>query len=256
MPDQINFLGDPILQAIDGNGIPIAGGLVWCYTAETDILQNMYSTINDATNQINPINNPFTLDSSGRASIVYRGASKFILEGSDIDPDTGHGTVIWTADNIGLDVASTIPSGTVQDFAGSETPSGWLLCDGSAVSRVVYAALFTAIGTIWGVGDGSTTFNLPNLARRARVGSGGAGTGTLGASVGSTGGEETHTLTTPEIPAHTHSYTVVSGTNAGASGVSFAAYVSTITGTTGSTGGGGAHNNIQPSAVMQAIIKI
>lgn len=53
------------------------------------------------------------------------------------------------------------PAGTLLDFAGSSAPSGWHLCDGSAVSRTTYAALFSAIGTTYGVGDGSTTFNLP-----------------------------------------------------------------------------------------------
>ena len=55
------------------------------------------------------------------------------------------------------------PIGSVQAFAGSTIPTGWLLCDGSAVSRTTYAALFAVIGTTYGTGNGSTTFNLPNL---------------------------------------------------------------------------------------------
>ena len=92
--------------------------------------------------------------------------------------------------------ASGIPSGTILDFGGTAVPSGYLGCGGSNVSRATYAALFTAIGTTWGVGDGSTTFGLPNFSRRAAVGSGGTGTGTLGNAVGNTGGAETHTLST------------------------------------------------------------
>lgn len=61
-------------------------------------------------------------------------------------------------------------------YAGSSVPTGWLECDGAAVSRTTYAALFTAIGTTWGAGDGSTTFNLPSWAGRTAVG---AGTGTV-----------------------------------------------------------------------------
>ena len=57
-----------------------------------------------------------------------------------------------------------VPTGCVQAFAGNTTPQGWLLCDGSAVSRTDYAALYAVIGTTYGAGDGSTTFNLPNLA--------------------------------------------------------------------------------------------
>ena len=59
-----------------------------------------------------------------------------------------------------------IPVGIVQAFAGTTTPQGWLLCDGSAVSRTTYAALFAVIGTTYGAGNGSTTFNLPNLTNR------------------------------------------------------------------------------------------
>ena len=57
----------------------------------------------------------------------------------------------------------TIPAGTISQFAGTAAPSGWLLCNGAAVSRTTYAALFAAIGTTWGVGNGSSTFNVPNL---------------------------------------------------------------------------------------------
>ncbi|MDI6872580.1 MAG: phage tail protein, partial [Bacillota bacterium] len=59
--------------------------------------------------------------------------------------------------------ANKVPPGVVVPYGGSTPPSGWLECDGAAVSRTAYAALFAAIGTIWGAGDGSTTFNLPDL---------------------------------------------------------------------------------------------
>lgn len=64
------------------------------------------------------------------------------------------------------------PSGSLVAYAGASAPSGWLLADGSAVSRTTYASLYTAIGTAWGVGDGSTTFNLPDMRGRVPVGSG------------------------------------------------------------------------------------
>ena len=69
-----------------------------------------------------------------------------------------------------------IPTGTIIDFAGASTPSGYLPCNGAAVSRSTYSALFTAISTIWGAGDGSTTFNVPNLNGRTTIGD---GTGTV-----------------------------------------------------------------------------
>ena len=69
-----------------------------------------------------------------------------------------------------------VPTGCVQAFAGNTTPQGWLLCDGSAVSRTDYAALFAVIGTTYGAGNGSTTFNLPNLIDRFVQGNATSGT--------------------------------------------------------------------------------
>ena len=82
------------------------------------------------------------------------------------------GTAVWKVKKIG----SEVPAGTMQMFAGNTIPAGWLLCDGSAVSRTDYAKLFSAIGTIYGAGDGSTTFTLPNLIDRFLQGSATAGT--------------------------------------------------------------------------------
>ena len=69
-----------------------------------------------------------------------------------------------------------VPIGVVQAFAGATTPQGWLLCDGSAVSRTDYADLYAVIGDTYGAGDGSTTFNLPNLIDKFVEGSATAGT--------------------------------------------------------------------------------
>ena len=82
------------------------------------------------------------------------------------------GTAVWKVKKIG----SEVPAGTMQMFAGNTIPAGWLLCDGSAVSRTDYAKLFSAIGTIYGEGDGSTTFALPNLVGRFVEGAATAGT--------------------------------------------------------------------------------
>lgn len=166
---------------------------------------------------------------------------------------TTPGTNVATALAVNLaNGGGFVPTGTMLDFAGTAAPTGFLACDGAAVSRATYAALFTAISTTWGVGDGATTFNLPNAQRRVTVGSGGSGTATLANSVASTGGSETHTLVTAEMPAHTHDVTAF------ASGGSYAAFSNvagsqTITST--STGGGVAHNNMQPSMVVLKIIK-
>lgn len=74
------------------------------------------------------------------------------------------------------EVETGVPTGCVQAFAGQTTPAGWLLCDGSAISRVTYAKLFSVIGTAYGSGDGSTTFNVPNLIDKFVQGNATAGT--------------------------------------------------------------------------------
>lgn len=108
-----------------------------------------------------------------------------------------------------------VPIGTILDYAGNTIPDGYLECDGSAVSRTAYPRLFAAIGTLWGAGDGSTTFNLPDLRCRSAIGAGpnGANTtdywGAYAASsnnmpMGQRGGQAKHTLTESEMPEHTH----------------------------------------------------
>jgi microcystin-dependent protein len=65
---------------------------------------------------------------------------------------------------------TAVPTGTIQSYGGTAAPSGWLICDGSAIARTTYSVLFAVIGTTYGAGDGSTTFNLPDLRGRVVVG--------------------------------------------------------------------------------------
>ncbi len=94
-------------------------------------------------------------------------------------------------------------AGIVVPFAGAAAPAGWLLCDGSAVSRTTYPGLFTAIGTTYGAGDGSTTFNVPDLRSRAPIGAG-QGTGLTNRPLAGQVGAETKALATADLAGHTH----------------------------------------------------
>lgn len=157
--------------------------------------------------------------------------------------------------------------GSIVMYGGSGQPSGYFLCNGQAVSRTSFALLFAAIGTTYGAGDGSTTFNVPNLKGSVPVML--DSTQTEFNALGKTGGEKTHTLTTPEIPSHLHaagSLVAARSSATGASNISGRASsfdnqgtVSSdviISGSTDVTGDGGAHNNLQPYLTLNFIIHI
>lgn len=148
-----------------------------------------------------------------------------------------------------------VPPGCTLPFAGVNVPSGFLFCDGSAVSRTDYANLFAALGTAYGAGDGYNTFNLPDLRGRVAMG-GGQGTGLSNRSLGQKLGEETHILTVAEMPSHTHTVTTMPSwdTYGGYSGGGWFGDPNTLL-TTSATGGDSPHNVIQPSLVINYIIK-
>jgi microcystin-dependent protein len=164
-----------------------------------------------------------------------------------------------------------IPTGLIAEFGGAGVPNGWLACDGSAVSRTTYAVLFNVISTTWGVGDGSTTFNLPDLRSRSPVGAG-AGTSLTNRVLGTTGGEENHAIQVSEMPPHNHpvndpghghTYPNTGSAGGGPNLVEGAPNAGTganinnaATGvTTTNTGGGSGHNTMHPWAAVTFIIK-
>ena len=132
-------------------------------------------------------------------------------------------------------------------------PMHYLECNGSAVSRTTYADLFTAIGTTYGVGDGSTTFNLPDFDGLISIGVG-PGAGLTSRSLADTGGARTHTLTIPELPSHAHSYLYGNTANSpNLSGTGGRRNVTSVS--MSNAGSGNSHNNMQPYVVMKHIIK-
>lgn len=141
--------------------------------------------------------------------------------------------------------------GDYKAIAHSTPGEKWLLCDGQAVSRTTYQVLFETIGTTYGVGNGSTTFQVPNLKGRVLVMRDPAQTEFD--TLGETGGAKTHTLTVTEMPAHTHSTPANAGIPSGTG--AFARSEAGGSTTTGSTGGGGAHNNLQPYLVGNVVIR-
>ncbi|MFK5600265.1 tail fiber protein [Methylobacterium sp. HMF5984] len=133
-------------------------------------------------------------------------------------------------------------AGAIEAFAAvGAVPPGWLVCDGSAVSRTSYAALLAAIGLTWGAGDGATTFNVPNLRGRALFGadpSGGvlSGVGGVGAAVGSYGGVEAVTLSAAQLASHTHTGSVAAAGGHDHGGATASAGTHSHGGNTGAAG--------------------
>ena len=148
-------------------------------------------------------------------------------------------------------------TGTILDYGAAAVPAGYLACDGVPVSRTTYAALFAVIGTTWGIGDGVNSFNTPALSRRATIGTGGVAISGPAATIGSYGGAETHVLSSAEMPSHIHQDSaLITGTGGAVAGKEFRGDGTAPTALNSDpTGGGGAHNNMQPCAVVRKIIK-
>lgn len=149
------------------------------------------------------------------------------------------------------------PPGSIVMYGAGSAPTGWLLCNGAAVSRTTFSDLFAIISTLYGVGDGATTFNVPDM--RGRIGIGlDAGNVNLAAAdvLGETGGEENHTLLTAEMPEHVHSNIRQRNSDTlGALSVAGSSVPNDAQGITGTTGGDGSHNNLQPYNTVNYIIK-
>lgn len=226
------FQGQSPKQQFNQNGTPLAGGLLFTYSSNTTTKLNTYTDYTGQTVNRNPI----TLDANGQCDVwlISGQTYKWVLSPpGDTDPPTNP---FWTENGIvGISNATgatgatgpisggvALMTGEIREYGGPSNvvPAGWLLCTGAAVSRTQYATLFNVIGTIYGAGDGSTTFNLPD--KRGRVGAGADNMGGTHANrvttasigeaavLGATGGSELAQQDTLSVeitdPGHVHTF--------------------------------------------------
>lgn len=226
-------------------------GAVYADDMIVDYSDNSLPILNDALQKINKeLGNTHSIPSGGTTGQALTKSSATNYAAS------------WTTIN-------SVPTGGVIPYAGSTAPTGYLICDGTAVSRTTYSALFAITSTTYGVGDGSTTFNLPNLKGRTVTGVGQGSTYANGVDAAGTnfalaavGGMEKHKLVTAELAAHNHAIWLEGG-NAGhasldaTTGSTFvgAAYTASYTSFIDSAGSDTAHNNLAPYMAMNWLIK-
>ena len=237
-------------QFFDNSGVPLAGGLIYTYLAGTTTPLVTYTSSTGLTAHPNPI----VLDSAGRINEVWipEGTnSKFVLQTSTnvligtydslfpiaslpvsiYNGGTGATTAAGARANLGLGTF-LVPTGSVIMWPSNTSPTDWRICNGAAISRVTFVNLFSLIGTTFGAGDGSTTFNLPDYRNRLPYGADTVAIGATGGSAnavvvshnhgGVTGGQSvTHThgvsiTTGGQSVQHTHDMTKYTGVNASA----------------------------------------
>ena len=221
--------------------------------------QSTGSTSGNAGDAASALTERFRIGSAGQIGI---GGANYGTAGQVLTSNGASAAPSWQT-------ASGNPTGTILMWSTSVAPSGYLLCDGSNVSRTTQAALFAVIGTTYGAGDGSTTFTLPNFTNRMPIGAGGT------YALAATGGSATSTLATTNLPAHNHTISVsnpshnhtysavapvggsTGGGGSGASGGSFntSSTTTAITATSANTGDGAAFNTISPYLGIRFIIK-
>jgi len=203
------------------------------------------------------------------STLAVTGASTFTgsaaFSGTPTAPTAAQGTNSTQIATTAFVQANSVPTGVINMWGTGTAPTGWLLCTGTAVSRTTYSALFAVVGTTFGVGDGSTTFNLPNYTNRMPYGT------TLAATGGSANAvvvSHTHTATsTVTDPGHTHTipggFSTYGGGNSSGANNTFGLQPNTNSSTTGVTvattnsteGVSGTNANLPPYLGINFIIK-
>jgi microcystin-dependent protein len=218
-------------------------------------------------------------------SLILKFGQNHLTTAGDILAFVSEGSGNWR--EVWRNVAGgTVVPGTITIDAGTSAPDGWLLCYGQAVSRTTYSAIFARLSTTYGDGDESTTFNLPDLRGRVVAGQDDMGgtsanrltnqsAGVDGDTLGAAGGAETHTLIDAELSSHSHTASLtVTGSvtnvgmastggalthnvtdSAGDEAATVASVTGTASGTTSITGSDSPHNNVQPTIVLNFVIK-
>jgi microcystin-dependent protein len=287
---------EPNVYEIDQNGVPLIGGQLFFFVTGTSTPLSTYADVNLTI----PNPNPIVLDSNGRAGSVFlTQAQAYKVQLFTANPNPAvvstpsdpQGTEIWTEDPVGpaaggVQVVNGI-IGEVRAFAGiaSAIPAQWYECYGQAVSRTTYALAFAVLGTTWGNGDGSSTFNLPDLRGRVMAGLDNMGgtaanritsgvCGVPGTTLGGAGGSQlaqmdTFTaVSTVTDPGHSHTSTATgAGTNDGSNFIQGGTVwdlfrnITTNSATTGITVATtvtgtltGTSQNVQPTAMVYYII--
>lgn len=224
----------PVQQFVDNNNNLLVGGQLFVYAAGTTTKQDAFTDVSGDT----ALPNPVVLNVRGEVAASATGTScglwldptlsyKLVLApANDTDPPSNP---FWTIDNV-VSPQSVIlaalseypatlggtPIGGMLAYGGATAPPGWLLCYGQAVSRTTYALLFAVLGIAYGVGDGSTTFNLPDKRGRMSIGADNMGgsaanrvtqavSGILATAVGQAGGSQLAQEDTPTITATANS---------------------------------------------------
>lgn len=283
--DAINEYSSTAASNTDVGGVSLAEG-VMTVSDINDSMREMMSHLADFSAGTEGIDVLSLQDDDGSASIKIQAPSAVTTTTTLTlpDGDGANGSVLTTNGSGSLSWGSGTPSGSIMPYAGASAPSGWLLSYGQAISRSTYSALFSAVGTTYGVGDGATTFNVPDLRGRTIAGQddmGGSSANRLtspinGDTLGGAGGSQSHSLTEAELASHTH-FVAEDGTyNGGAWGLSSTLpiregvpndtpdnhqYVlksgdsTADVGLSSPTGSGTAHNNVQPTIILNYIIK-
>jgi len=251
-PDATPFIIDTTGQvgigtATPANALDIAGGT---FQISSSAGTSRTTISADATDSI------FAVTNDRNFTIKTNTATRLTINSTDatstvpIVLPAAPTTTLQAATKGYVDGLTGSPSGIIAPFAGTTAPSGWLACDGSAVSRTTYATLFAAIGTTWGAGNGTTTFNVPDLRGMFLRGTGtnatGSSSGAVGPSVG-TYAADTYLNHTHTDSGHTHTINIGNSgltwnTTATSGSVVFPGYsTTTATGTaniqTSTTGG-------------------